>query len=158
MLIRASLLIAFAVANLVTATGCAENEEAKTLGTEFVGTWQEVPEATQSVGVTKIINSQPPPFLRQITIQADGTFKMHLTDLEGNVLEDVDPASGKWAQDGLRINFEPTDPGSLDSNEQGYVPMYFLALDLTSRGADADRLHLKDARNMEFKLVRNSGS
>jgi len=101
----ASLTVLVVLGHLVT--GCGEKDRGQTDVTGIVGTWIETREVVQR---NPRFATLPPPTedLRELTINADGTFEMHLVSASGEALLERGMMEGTWKNDNGYVVFEIT--------------------------------------------------
>lgn len=134
--VRVSLAVGVSMLVLVSSLGgCSKKAPDKPNPQNVQGTWIELAEATQSS--RRMTPVAPRPFLRQITFNADKTFKMVQCDKEGKPVAGNKTIEGTWVfQDGT-LNFTVT-ANKFDAQFQSWKPqssggvMGFYSADRTS--------------------------
>lgn len=116
---RVSLAVGAVMLMLVTGLGgCSKSAPSKPNPQNVAGTWLEMSEPSQAS--RRMTPVAPRPFLRQITFNADKTFKMVQCDKDGKPVG-AKTIEGTWAFEGDSLKFTVTS-NKFDAQYQNWKP------------------------------------
>lgn len=124
-------------------TGCGGKQAEAIANADFAGTWVEDNSGSIKGGGVVQIDATARKVLRQLNINADGTFEMVLCDGTGKPLEPKVFSRGNWTTKQNSIDFERVE-SNLPEDKASWDPLGSIRLSLLARGHEEDALVIRN--------------